>query len=106
MGRGHGRTGFGRRLSMRATTLAMLVAGMLPAAALAAEPAPVKPAPARPAPIPAKPVNAASEAEVDMEFLEFLGSLDVEDKDWREYLEERPINKPAAKAEGQQVKSK
>lgn len=91
---------------MRATTLAMLLAGTLPVAVLAAEPAPVKPAPASSTAAPAKPVVVASEAEVDMEFLEFLGSLDVEDKDWREYLEERPINKPEAKATAQQVKSK
>jgi hypothetical protein len=38
---------------------------------------------------------------VDIEFLEFLGSLDAEEEEWREYLAERPIRseagKPAAK---------
>lgn len=41
-------------------------------------------------------------AEVDIEFLEFLGSVDAEEEEWREYLAERPIRgemgKPAAKA--------
>lgn len=109
MGRRHGRAGIGRRLSMRTATLALLLAGLAPAAVVAAEPVPAKATPARPPVAAAKPpatAAAASEAEVDMEFLEFLGSLDVEDKDWREYLEERPINKPTAKPEGQQVKSK
>jgi hypothetical protein len=36
-------------------------------------------------------------AEVDVEFLEFLGSLDTEDEDWREYLAERPVRAEAAK---------
>lgn len=110
MGRGHGRAGIGWRLSMRTWLLAGLLAGLAPGALVAAEAAPARPAPAKP---PAQPpaklpatVTPASEAEIDMEFLEFLGSLDVEDKDWREYLEERPINKPTAKPEGQQVKPK
>jgi hypothetical protein len=42
-------------------------------------------------------------AEVDIEFLEFLGSVDAEEEEWREYLAERPIRgemgKPAAKAD-------
>jgi hypothetical protein len=94
---------------MRARLLAVLLAGLVPGALSAAEPAPASAAPAKPPAAAAKPAAAAppaSEAEVDMELLEFLGSLDVEDKDWREYLEERPINKPTAKPEGQQVKSK
>jgi hypothetical protein len=45
---------------------------------------------------------AEPSAEVDLELLEFLGSLDTEDEEWREYLAERPIRsemgKPAAKA--------
>lgn len=38
----------------------------------------------------------------DLELLEFLGSLDTEEEEWREYLAERPIRpeagKPAASA--------
>lgn len=41
--------------------------------------------------------------EVDIEFLEFLGSVDAEEEEWREYLAERPIRgemgKPAARAD-------
>lgn len=41
-------------------------------------------------------------APVDTELLEFLGSIDVEDEAWREYLAERPVRpeagKPADKA--------
>jgi hypothetical protein len=40
-------------------------------------------------------------AEVDIELLEFLGSVDAEEEEWREYLAERPIRsemgKPAAR---------
>jgi hypothetical protein len=47
---------------------------------------------------------AEASAEVDLELLEFLGSLDAEDEDWREYLAERPVRsemgKPAPKAGG------
>jgi hypothetical protein len=34
---------------------------------------------------------AAEPPAVDAEFLEFLGSLDTEDEEWREYLAERPV---------------
>lgn len=44
-------------------------------------------------------------AEVDIDFLEFLGSVDAEEEEWREYLAERPIRsqmgKPAARADEQ-----
>lgn len=33
----------------------------------------------------------------DIELLEFLGSLDTEDEEWREYLAERPIRPEAGK---------
>lgn len=36
-------------------------------------------------------------AEVDAELLEFLGSLDTEDEEWREYLADRPIRTEAGK---------
>jgi hypothetical protein len=96
-------------LKVRTALLAMVLAGAAPGALQAAEPPPAKSPPAKPPAAAAKtvaPAAAVSDTEVDMEFLEFLGSLDVEDKDWREYLEERPINKPAGKPAGQQVKSK
>jgi hypothetical protein len=74
MGCRNGRAGRGRRLSARALLAATLLSAG--AAALpAAEPA----------------------AEVDAEFLEFLGSLDTEDEDWREYLAERPVRAEAGK---------
>jgi hypothetical protein len=42
--------------------------------------------------------------EVDADLLEFLGSLDTEDEEWRDYLAERPIRpeagKPASPAAG------
>ncbi len=41
-------------------------------------------------PKPAPPTQSKVEP-VDIEFLEFLGSLDTEDEEWREYLESRPI---------------
>ncbi|HWL61173.1 MAG TPA: hypothetical protein VNQ32_00060 [Steroidobacteraceae bacterium] len=34
---------------------------------------------------------------VDTELLEFLGSIDVEDEAWREYLAERPVRPEAGK---------
>jgi hypothetical protein len=40
-------------------------------------------------------------AEVDIEFLEFLGSLDAEEEEWREYLAERPIRSEPVKPAGQ-----
>jgi hypothetical protein len=48
---------------------------------------------------PAQSVPAKVEP-VDAELLEFLGSLDTEEEEWREYLEDRPIKaagKPAEK---------
>lgn len=61
----------------------------------------------------APPAKADTEA-VDAEFLEFLGSLDLEEETWREYLEAKPVQnaagKPAAKAapprESEQAKAK
>jgi hypothetical protein len=32
--------------------------------------------------------------EVDAELLEFLGSLDVEEDGWQEYLEQKPVKAP------------
>ncbi len=34
---------------------------------------------------------------VDTELLEFLGSIDVEDEAWRDYLAERPVRPEAGK---------
>jgi hypothetical protein len=34
---------------------------------------------------------AESRQQVDEELLEFLGSLDAEDEEWRDYLAERPV---------------
>ncbi len=46
-------------------------------------------------------VDAAPAAEsakkVDAELLEFLGSIDVEEEGWQEYLEQKPV-KPVEKA--------
>jgi hypothetical protein len=75
---------------MRRACLAALLAGVAAGAVRAAEP---KSAP---------PVQGAPEKvePVDADFLEFLGSLDTEDEEWREYLEDRPIKaagKPAEK---------
>lgn len=44
-------------------------------------------------------MNAARAAtpppkEVDAELLEFLGSLDVEESGWQEYLEQKPVKAP------------
>jgi hypothetical protein len=35
--------------------------------------------------------------QVDADLLEFLGSLDTEDEEWRDYLAERPIRPEAGK---------
>ena len=43
---------------------------------------------------------AAEPPAVDAEFLEFLGSLDTEDEEWREYLAERPVPPEADKSAG------
>lgn len=61
--------------------VAMLLAGCAAGVAQGAEPAKASP--------PA--------AAVDAELLEFLGSLDVEEEGWQQYLEERPIRSAAAK---------
>jgi hypothetical protein len=37
--------------------------------------------------------------EVDAELLEFLGSLDVEEDGWQEYLEQKPVKAPAKQPE-------
>ncbi len=39
-------------------------------------------------------------APVDAELLEFLGSLDTEEEEWREFLAERPIRPEAGKPAG------
>jgi hypothetical protein len=54
--------------------------------------------------------------QVDAELLEFLGSIDVEEEGWQEYLEQKPVKPaekaqqkpapPAAKPEPKQVKAK
>ena len=75
---------------MRRVYIAAVLASLTAGAAQAAEP---KPAPA-----------AESKVEpIDAEFLEFLGSLDTEDEDWREFLESRPINNAAGKPAGQKT---
>lgn len=45
----------------------------------------------------AQPPPPPETAAVDAELLEFLGSLDTEEEDWRKYLEERPIQAAAGK---------
>lgn len=84
--------------------MAALLAGVAAGAVLAAEPKAAPPAQSAPEKV----------EPVDADFLEFLGSLDTEDEEWREYLEDRPIKaagKPAekkppppAKPDPQQVK--
>jgi hypothetical protein len=39
---------------------------------------------------------AENAKQVDAELLEFLGSIDVEEEGWQEYLEQKPV-KPAEK---------
>ena len=73
---------------MRRACIVALLASVAAGAVQAAEP---KPAPA-----------AESKVEpVDADFLEFLGSLDTEEEEWREYLENRPIRDAAGKPAGQ-----
>ena len=75
---------------MRMAWVAALLASAGAGAVQAAEPKTAPPA--QRAPEKVEPVDA--------DFLEFLGSLDTEDEEWREYLEERPIKaagKPAEK---------
>jgi hypothetical protein len=76
---------------MRRACVAALLAGVAAGAVQAAEP---KAAP------PVRSVPAKVEP-VDAELLEFLGSLDTEEEEWREYLEDRPI-----KAAGKPVEKK
>jgi hypothetical protein len=45
----------------------------------------------------AQPPPAPAVEAVDVELLEFLGSLDTEEEDWRKYLEERPAQTAAGK---------
>jgi hypothetical protein len=66
---------------MHRACVAALLVGVVSGAAHAAEPK--------------SPPTAQS--KVDAEFLEFLGSLDTEDEEWREYLENRPIRATAGK---------
>jgi hypothetical protein len=72
---------------MRSACVAALLAGVVASASQAAEPRPA--APAQSAPGKVEPV--------DVELLEFLGSLDTEEEEWREYLEERPVKAAAGK---------
>lgn len=69
---------------MRHALVTAVLAGLAAGSAQAAEP--------NPAPAAQKDVEP-----IDAEFLEFLGSLDTEDEDWREFLESRPINDAAGK---------
>lgn len=73
---------------MRRAYLAALLAGLATGPAHAAESKP------------AVPKDEQLEA-ADAELLEFLGSLDTEEEDWREFLEDRPVKvatgKPAEK---------
>jgi hypothetical protein len=89
---------------MRNACFAALLGGAVAGSAHAAE---LKPVPA------AQSVPGKLEP-VDVELLEFLGSLDTEEEDWREYLEERPVkaaagkpvekNPPASQPDPKQVK--
>jgi len=69
---------------MRRVCVAAVLAGMAGAGSPAAEPKTAPP--------------AQSKVEtVDADFLEFLGSLDTEEQEWREYLESREIRTAAGK---------
>lgn len=83
---------------MRRAWLTAVLAGLVAGAAQAAEP--------RPAPADKKPAAEQDIEPVDADFLEFLGSLDTEDDDWREFLESRPINEAAARQDPKQEKVK
>jgi len=78
---------------MRRACIAVLLAGMVNATIQAAEPKPAPPAEDKVEP-------------VDMEFLEFLGSLDAEGEDWREFLESRPMRVEGKVAEKKQPPAK
>lgn len=66
---------------MRRALPAGLLLGLCATGAMAAQPA----------------GNARPADEVDMELLEFLGSIDSEEEGWQEYLEQKPV-KPVARA--------
>jgi hypothetical protein len=83
---------------MRRTCIAAVMAGLAAGSVQAAEPTPAPPA--------HKPAAAKDVEPVDAEFLEFLGSLDTEDEDWREFLESRQIDKAAGKPDRKQDKVK
>lgn len=83
---------------MRQACFAAVLAGMIAGSVQAAEP--------KPAPAAAKPAAEKDVEPIDAEFLEFLGSLDTEDEDWREFLESQPINKAAGKPDPKQKKVK
>jgi hypothetical protein len=69
---------------MRNACFAALLAGAATVATQGAEPGTAPPAQSKVEP-------------VDVELLEFLGSLDTEEEEWREYLEERPVKAAAGK---------
>lgn len=75
MGGCDGRAGSGRHVIARSALLAVALTALAVDTSRAAQAAP---------------------QEVDAELLEFLGSLDVEEDGWQEYLEQRPV-KAAAK---------
>ena len=75
MGGGHGRAGPGRHVIPR-SLLAVAVVALVVDQSQAAD----------------------SAQKVDAEVLEFLGSIDVEEEGWQEYLEQKPV-KPAEKAQ-------
>jgi hypothetical protein len=69
---------------MRRICVAAVLAVMAPAGTQAAEPK-------------TKPAEQSKVEPVDADFLEFLGSLDTEDEDWREFLESREIKAASGK---------
>lgn len=69
---------------MRRICVAAVLAGMAAGGAQAAEPK-------------AAPAGQSKAETVDADFLEFLGSLDTEDEEWREFLESREIKSAAGK---------
>ena len=85
---------------MSRACIAAVLIGLAAGTAQATEPKPA------PAPADKKPAAEKDVEPIDAEFLEFLGSLDTEDEDWREFLESRPINKAAGKPEPKQEKVK
>ena len=76
---------------MRQACVAAVLASVAAGAVQAAEPKASPPTQSVPAKV----------EPVDAELLEFLGSLDTEEEEWREYLEDRPI-----KAAGKPVEKK